>query len=71
MYAAARPALAVELKQFGRRDLYQLPCSAGLLEPLAPPRPPQLLGVCNRVNAPLLPPFFLVAHGVEGAVVGT
>ncbi len=36
---------------------------------LTPPLPPQPPGMGDRIDAALLPPFFLVAHGVEGTVV--
>jgi hypothetical protein len=37
---------------------------------LAPVFSPELLGVRDWINPKLLPPLLLVAHGVEGAVVG-
>ncbi len=37
---------------------------------LAPVFSPELLGVRDRINPKLLPPLLLIAHGVEGTVVG-
>ena len=47
----------------------QLPCSAGLLGGVAPPFPPKVLGMRDRVDTSSHPPLFLVANSVERAVV--
>ncbi len=41
------------------------PCPARLLDGLAPPLPPQLLGVDDRVNLACIPPLLLVTYGAE------
>jgi hypothetical protein len=50
--------------------IYQLSCSARLLDSLDPPLPPQLLGVDDRVNLTFFPPLLFFAYGVERPMVG-
>ena len=49
---------------------YQGPSSIKLNSLSAPPLPPQFLGANDRINLTFLPPFFLIAHRMERAVVG-
>ncbi len=72
---ATEPRLATQRRCFPSfLYVFSLRCqfwySSRLPDRLAPPLPPQQCSVHHRVNAPPLPPLSLIAHGMEGTVVG-